>query len=229
MVRFASLMRSAMRRRRPMTLISVVSAASATARCGVPVRSARRIRPPGPEPTTVARSIPASLARRRLAGEAITRPWRIGAAAGAGGALAGGGGGGRGRGSRCGGWWRSRRRLQGHGRSRRSSCAGFTQFKYDQGGTDGNLVAGRTRHGHHAAAHRRGHFHGRLVGHHLNDELIFGDDIARFGVPGDDFRIHRAFTQIRHLECELAHAVSITLLSAAVTRAWPGKYSHSKA
>src|ERR1700735_2174006 len=33
-------------------------------------------RPPGPEPVTVVRSMPASLARRRLAGEGITRPWR---------------------------------------------------------------------------------------------------------------------------------------------------------
>src|SRR5580704_5789220 len=85
MLRLASLIRSAIRRRRPMTLISVVSAASDTAwRGAVVCRSARRIRPPGPEPATVVRSIPASLARRRLAGEVMTRPWRATGAADAG-------------------------------------------------------------------------------------------------------------------------------------------------
>src|SRR5258708_7629386 len=34
------------------------------------------IRPPGPEPATVVRSMPASLARRRFAGDVITRPAR---------------------------------------------------------------------------------------------------------------------------------------------------------
>src|SRR5258708_13426666 len=33
-------------------------------------------RPPGPEPATVVRSMPASLARRRFAGDVITRPAR---------------------------------------------------------------------------------------------------------------------------------------------------------
>src|SRR3984957_17100533 len=84
MLRLASLIRSAIKRRRPMTLISDVSAASGTAWRGAAVcRSARMIRPPGPEPATVVRSMPASLARRRLAGEVMTRPWR-GAAAAAG-------------------------------------------------------------------------------------------------------------------------------------------------
>jgi hypothetical protein len=65
-----------------MTLISVVSAVSAAASRRAPEsRSALRIRPPGPEPATRARSIPASRARRRFAGEVITRPWRIGATA----------------------------------------------------------------------------------------------------------------------------------------------------
>src|SRR5579862_727158 len=98
MVRLASLMRSAIKRRRPMTLISVISAAGAaeagsardaaapadavdggglTAALGAPLaaaRSSRTIRPPGPLPTTVARSIPASCARRRFAGEVMMRP-----------------------------------------------------------------------------------------------------------------------------------------------------------
>src|SRR5580692_164727 len=85
MLRLASLIRSAIRRRSPMTFISVVSAASALGGGGAAVcKSARMIRPPGPEPATVVRSMPASLARRRLAGEVITRPGRAaGAAAGA--------------------------------------------------------------------------------------------------------------------------------------------------
>jgi hypothetical protein len=37
------------------------------------------MRPPGPDPATVVKSMPASRARRRLAGDAITRPWRAGA------------------------------------------------------------------------------------------------------------------------------------------------------
>src|SRR5258707_1414933 len=53
------------------------------------------IRPPGPEPATVVRSMPASLARRRFAGDVITRPARAmdttaaGVAAAAGAAEAG--------------------------------------------------------------------------------------------------------------------------------------------
>src|SRR5580698_2358596 len=77
MLRLASLIRSAIRRRSPMTFISVVSAASALGGGGAAVcKSARMIRPPGPEPATVVRSMPASLARRRLAGEVMTRPGR---------------------------------------------------------------------------------------------------------------------------------------------------------
>src|SRR5580692_4957489 len=90
MLRFASLMRSAMSRRNPITLISVVagpaSCASRLAADGFDKarsRSARTMRPPGPDPATVARSMPASRARRRSAGEAMTRPARtvVGAAA----------------------------------------------------------------------------------------------------------------------------------------------------
>ena len=89
MVRLASLMRSAIRRRTPMTLISVVSA-SWTRASPAPIKSLRKMRPPGPEPATAARSIPASRARRRLAGEVMTRPDRA-APAGEGAAVAEGG------------------------------------------------------------------------------------------------------------------------------------------
>src|ERR1700683_4141098 len=108
MLRLASLIRSAMSRRRPMTLISDVSAetsppgrgdAAAGAGPGLDAesadaRSSRMIRPPGPDPTTVAKSIPASRARRRLAGEVIILPATAEAVAAV--AAAGGvGGGGR--------------------------------------------------------------------------------------------------------------------------------------
>src|ERR1700691_4051081 len=84
MLRFASLMRSAITRRTPITLISDVSAetsarsaprAGAVALAGAS-RSLRIMRPPGPDPATLDKSIPASRARRRLAGEVITRPLR---------------------------------------------------------------------------------------------------------------------------------------------------------
>src|SRR5439155_13109461 len=71
------------------TLISDVSeegspeaSARTVANCAA-ARSSRRMRPPGPDPATVARSIPASRARRRFAGDAMTRPWRAGGADGA--------------------------------------------------------------------------------------------------------------------------------------------------
>src|ERR1700761_8920725 len=85
-------MRSAIKRRSPMTLISEESAASGTAARGAVAlpRSAVRILPPGPEPATVERRRPASLARRRLAGEVITRPWRAAGALCAGAAAAAG-------------------------------------------------------------------------------------------------------------------------------------------
>ena len=101
MLRFASLMRSAIRRRTPITLISEVSpvwvaspAAGGARSAGAPharaplaaSRSSRTMRPPGPDPATVARSIPASRARLRLAGEVMIRP-PAGAARGAASAL----------------------------------------------------------------------------------------------------------------------------------------------
>src|ERR1700678_1184474 len=97
MVRLASLMRSAISRRTPMTLISEVSAETsaplrapvaaaadcagfaarpAVGRPSAAARSARRMRPPGPDPATDDKSMPASCARRRLAGDVITRPVR---------------------------------------------------------------------------------------------------------------------------------------------------------
>ena len=104
MFRLASLIRSAMTRRTPMTLISVVSGRGApipdgrapdggvpgggvpgggVPGGGVPgvssgrpakAKSPVRMRPPGPDPAMVVKSIPASRALRRFAGDAFTRP-----------------------------------------------------------------------------------------------------------------------------------------------------------
>src|SRR5450631_2815555 len=112
MLRFASLMRSAMRRLTPITLISVVSGTGAPGAGGSTARdigtatspaadlaserppaatkSPRKMRPPGPLPAMLAKSIPASRARRRFAGEAITRPDRGGAGAVTAGSVAAG-------------------------------------------------------------------------------------------------------------------------------------------
>jgi hypothetical protein len=83
MLRLLSLMRWAISRRTPMTLISSRSpraswagdgASAAAAPAEYAVMSSRRIRPSGPLPWMRVRSIPASCARRRLAGDVITRP-----------------------------------------------------------------------------------------------------------------------------------------------------------
>src|SRR5215469_9820408 len=111
MFRFASLMRWAITRLRPITLISSVAAAGAVRgaagraagtalgalRSGVGCarratyasRSFGTMRPLGPEPAICRRSTPASWARRRMAGEVATRPLRM--VAGAAAAVAGAG------------------------------------------------------------------------------------------------------------------------------------------
>src|SRR6202030_3082855 len=124
-------------------------------------------------------------------------------------------------------------RRRGLQRPRRSGRFGrsvpLAHLEHDERRADRDLVARRAADRYDSAADGRRHFHRRFVGHHLDDELILGHGVARLGMPGDDFRIHRAFAQIRHLEYVLAHDGSMTALSAIATRAWPGKYSHSKA
>src|SRR5687767_5719095 len=81
MLRLDALIRSAMTRRTPMILISstplrAAKAAGRAAALPFPVitdsRSWAEMRPPGPEPATVARSTPATCALRRVAGDAMT-------------------------------------------------------------------------------------------------------------------------------------------------------------
>ena len=186
MLRLASLIRSAISRRTPITLISEVCAAADTAAGTAAVgtgtawasdtaaagRAARRDQIAAqnaaarvPNPQRCSRSMPASRARRRLAGEAMIRPARS-AAAGAGAAalMAAGAG--------------ARRRRRAATTCRACGCAGARGIglEHDQRRTHRHLVARRTGDRQHTSADRRGHLHGRLVGHHLDDDLILGDD-----------------------------------------------------
>ncbi len=93
----------------------------------------------------------------------------------------------------------------------------------------GHDIAGLTRDAQDAPADRGWDFDHRLVGGHFHQRLVFLEKIARLDVPGDDLRRYGALAQIRELEYVAAHLGSMTALSASDTRAWPGKYSHSKA
>ncbi len=62
------------------------------------------------------------------------------------------------------------------------------------------------------AAHRRRHLHRRLLRHHLDDHVVLGDLVARLHAPADDLRLDRALAQVRQLEDVPAHPASITLL-----------------
>ncbi len=80
------------------------------------------------------------------------------------------------------------------------------------------------------ACHRRGHLHRRLVGHHVDHVLVLVHVVADLHMPGDDLRFRRAFADIGQLEHITTHPqASMARFSAAITRAGPGKYCHSKA
>jgi hypothetical protein len=69
----------------------------------------------------------------------------------------------------------------------------------------------------------------RLVGHHRPDQILFVDLIADGNEPLGYLGLHRAFTQVRKLEDVLAHSISIMLRMPAAMRFLPGKYCHSNA
>ncbi len=197
MLRLASLMRSAISRRTPMTLISVVSGAgagrlpaaahrtawapdaAAAGRAPAAIKSSRTMRPPGPEPATLVK-IDAGLARAPPIGRRGHDPPPGRSAAGAAGAApAHGGTCGRRRAAA-----RLRRGATGRGRcaggsGRRRRRSGGVGLEHDQRRTDRHLVARRTGDREHSSADRRRHLDGRLVGHHLDDDLILGDHCAR--------------------------------------------------
>ena len=202
-----------------MTLISVVSAASAAARA---LRGRRQVSSHDSTAGTRARhggQVDARLART----PSIGRRGHHAAQAYGRDRRGSGFGGGRGRrrcsGLGCGAVRLGRRRAGLRGCSRFGRLRTLAQLEHDQRRADGHFVAGRAGDGDDTAAHRRRYFHGCLVGHHFNDELIFAHRIAGLGVPGDNLGIDRALAQVRHLECELTHAGSMTVLSAALNRA----------
>jgi hypothetical protein len=57
----------------------------------------------------------------------------------------------------------------------------------------------------HLAGYRRGHLDRRLVGHHVDQVLVLGDDVADLDVPGDDLGLGGAFADIGKLEDVVAH------------------------
>jgi hypothetical protein len=74
------------------------------------------------------------------------------------------------------------------------------------------------------AGDRRRHFDVRLVGHNVDDHVVFLHLIADLHLPFDDLGVDRAFTEVRQFELEAAHAdASITAVNAAIKRACPGK------
>ena len=71
----------------------------------------------------------------------------------------------------------------------------------------------------------RGNFDGRLVGHHVDEFLVFSDRIADLLVPLHDFGLGDAFADIGHVEGEFRHGdQSLRILSmASPMRIGPGK------
>ena len=154
------------------------------------------MRPPGPEPATLARSTPATCALRRVAGEAITRVDAAGpAGATAAGAACGFAAGGVAARCRC--RLRRARGLRGRG-ARGVEC--------DEFGADRDHVARLPGEGNDAPADGRRNLDRRLVGHDLGDDLVFRDRVADLDLPLDDFGRDRAFAEVRHLENVAAHA-----------------------
>jgi hypothetical protein len=82
--------------------------------------------------------------------------------------------------------------------------------------------------GFHHAVHRAGNFDRGLVGHHIEDVLVFRDLVAGLDVPFDDFRLDDAFAHIGELVLVFAHAqASVTVFIARAKRSRVGKYAHS--
>ena len=74
------------------------------------------------------------------------------------------------------------------------------------------------------AGHRRGHFHRRLVGHHVDQRLVLRDPVADRDVPGDDLGLGRAFADIGQLEDDSGPSLSPPSRGAALRHArGPGK------
>ena len=57
----------------------------------------------------------------------------------------------------------------------------------------------------HGAGDWRFHFHRRLVGHDVGDDLVLGDNIADLDVPADQFGLGGAFAHVGQFEDETTH------------------------
>ena len=75
------------------------------------------------------------------------------------------------------------------------------------------------------AGHRAFHRHGRLVGHHVDEFLVFIDRVTDLLVPLHDFGLGDAFADIGHVEGKFRHGdQSLRILSmASPMRIGPGK------
>ena len=74
--------------------------------------------------------------------------------------------------------------------------------------------------------HRTFDINRRLVGHHVDQVLVFLDPVADLDVPFDDFRLGHAFAHVGHLENESRHGAGQSLRSlsmASPMRTGPGK------
>ena len=101
-------------------------------------------------------------------------------------------------------------------------------FQADEFGAHGHLLAHRAAERHDLARYGRRNFHRGLVGHHVGQDLVFLDGIARLHMPGHQFDLGNAFADVRHLDHMSSHGqASIVRLRAAPTRSGPGKYAHS--
>ncbi len=173
-------------------------------------RSADWIRPPGPVPGTRCRSMPASRARRRVAGEAmIGRAWRRT----------------RLRGRAAGGRTSPGRAGEGAHASTAMSVSNTASSAPTAIASPGPPFSESTR---------------PVTGDGTSTTALSVDistsgwssatRVTRLDVPLDDLGRHRALAEIRQLEDVAAHAPAlIRFARARRTRALPGKYSHSNA
>ena len=220
MRRFASCICSAMRRRRPMTLISSTPVSARAAR--------RAVRPPAPPRSDGVEVLVHDAARRAAAahagagrcrargapahgrrGDAAARPAAAARALGVAAAAA-----------RRSARRRARRRLRGRGAAaaagrgrcrsrrpaalRRVSARPATSMPHQLGADRqhaADLAAQRER----PCRRPARDLHRRLVGHHVGEHLVLRDHVADLDVPGDDLGLGDAFADVGQLDDARAH------------------------
>ena len=75
----------------------------------------------------------------------------------------------------------------------------------------------------HGAGHGRWNLDRGLVGHHVDQVLVFGHGVAYLHVPLDQFDFGNTFADVGHLDDVDSHHASIARLNALATRSGPGK------